>query len=60
MYIYLIKYNGEVIASAEDNDCATAAIMQYMSDGNPKDINLFELESIKHFTKEEFEDGTED
>lgn len=49
MYIYLIKYNGRVIAAAEDDDSATAVIQQYKRNEKSMDDSLFEKEAIRYF-----------
>ena len=50
MYIYLIKYNGNVIAATDGDESATSVIYQYMSDNKDMDIKLFEKEPIRFFT----------
>lgn len=50
MYIYLIKYNGNIIAATDGDESATAVICQYMSDNKDMDIKLFEKEPIRFFT----------
>lgn len=54
MYIYLVKYDGHIIAAAEDDASANAIINQYIGK-TPKttsiDRNLFEKESIRFIPK---------
>lgn len=49
MYIYLIKYNNQIIAATKDDEYATAVICQYMRDNKDMDIKLFEKEPIRFF-----------
>lgn len=49
MYIYLIKYNGEVIAAASDDDSATAVISQYKDYNEGMNPELFEKEAVRYF-----------
>lgn len=49
MYIYLIKYNNQIIAATKDDEYATAVIYQYMRDNKDMDIKLFEKEPIRFF-----------
>lgn len=55
MYIYLIKYNGNVIAATDGDESATAVIYQYMDINKDMDIKLFEKEPIRFFTDREME-----
>lgn len=48
-YIYLIKYNGEVIAAAENDERASEVILQYIRNTEGIDESLFEKESIRFF-----------
>lgn len=57
MYVYLIKYNNQVIAAAKDDASADAVIRQYMRN-NYVDISLFDKEAIRYFTEEDI-DGVE-
>lgn len=54
MYIYLVKYDGQIIAAAEDDESADAVINQYIWK-TPKttaiDRKLFEKESIRFIPK---------
>ena len=50
-YVYLIKYNNEVIAVAEDDECATMAIYQYMKNNKDIDIKLFEKVPVRYFRR---------
>lgn len=49
MYIYLIKYNGEVIAAASDDASATAVMNQYKDYNEGTNSELFEKEAIRYF-----------
>ena len=49
MYIYLIKYNGEVIAAAEDELTAKDAIENYLENNRTAKTTLFEKETIRYF-----------
>jgi hypothetical protein len=61
MYIYLIKYNGEVIAAAQEDASATAVINRYIKLNHIKDTSLFEKESIRYFEESGgTQSGTED
>lgn len=53
MYIYLIKYNGEIIAAADSDALATHVIHNYIRDNQDSDIELFEKESIRFFDGDE-------
>lgn len=55
MYIYLIKYNGNIIAATDGDESATAVIYQYMDINKDMDIKLFEKEPIRFFTDREME-----
>lgn len=48
-YIYLIKYNGNVIAAAEDDERAKEVIKQYRRNESSMDKKLFEVEAIRYF-----------
>ena len=48
-YIYLIKYNGSVIAAAENDKKAKEAIKQYRRNEKSMDKKLFEVEAIRYF-----------
>ena len=54
MYIYLVKYDGQIIAAAEDDESATLVINQYIAK-TPKtteiDLSLFEKEPIRFIPK---------
>lgn len=51
-YVYLIKYNGEVIAVAEDDETATSAILDYMDKNKDMVMKLFEKDPIRFFGSE--------
>lgn len=53
MYIYLIKYNGYVIASAQDDERADQVIQQYMQNNKDMKEEMFEREAIRYFGDEE-------
>ena len=49
-YVYLIKYNNEVIAVADSDDTATAAIVEYMKNNKDMvDIKNFEKEAVRFY-----------
>ena len=48
-YIYLIKYNGSVIAAAEDDKKAKEVIKQYRRNESSIDKKLFDVEAIRYF-----------
>lgn len=48
-YIYLIKYNGSVIAAAEDDERAKQVIKQYRRDNKTMKKELFSKEAIRFF-----------
>ena len=50
-YIYLIKYNGEVIAAAENDERASEVILQYIRNTEGIDESLVEKESIRFFSQ---------
>ena len=62
MYIYLIKYNGNVIASASDDKNVNAVIRQYKRTNSEKIMKpeLFEIEPIRFFTDKENNHGIKD
>lgn len=47
MYIYLIKYNNNVLAATKDDESATRVIYQYMSCDKSMEIKLFEKEAVR-------------
>lgn len=49
MYIYLIKYYGEVIAAADSDEKVDAVIKQYMRDNKDMKIENFSKEAIRFF-----------
>ena len=56
MYIYLIKYNGSVIAAAENDERASEVILQYIRNTEGIDKSLFEKESIRFFSQKKSHD----
>ena len=59
MYIYLIKYYGNIIAAAEDDKSAENVMKQYMRYNKDMKIENFQKEAVRFFPKEG-EDGTQD
>ena len=53
MYIYLIKYYGDVIAAAEDDTSADAVMKQYMRYNRDMKIENFQKEAVRFFSKED-------
>lgn len=53
MYIYLIKYYGDVIAAAEDDKSADAVMKQYMRYNRDMKIENFQKEAVRFFSKED-------
>ena len=51
-YVYLIKYNGEVIAVAKNDEFATNAIYTFMKHNKDMKIELFEKEPMRWFGNE--------
>ena len=49
MYIYNVKYNGQIIAAADNDERADQIIKQYMRDNKSMDMSLFEKEPIRFF-----------
>lgn len=49
MYIYLIKYNGHVIATAKNDKFADKAIKKFMKNDNTMKKKLFEKEAVRFF-----------
>lgn len=49
MYVYLIKYNGEVIAVAKNDDVAEAVIQEYVTNNKDSKIDNFDKEPIRFF-----------
>jgi len=50
MYIYIIKYNGEVIAAASSDDTAADVIRWFTENGKDVKTELFEKEPIRFFS----------
>lgn len=55
MYIYLIKYNDEILAAAQNDKCATAVIYQYMKNNKDMKMELFETTPIRYVEDKEDE-----
>lgn len=53
-YIYLIKYNGEVIAAAADDKNASAVINKYITRDKTMERSFFEKEAIRFFDRKDF------
>ena len=51
-YVYLIRYNGEVISVAQDDEYATKAIYMFMSNNKDMKIELFEKDPMRWFGNE--------
>lgn len=51
-YIYLIKYYGNIIAAADDDEWADKVIKQYIRNNVDMDMENFEKEPIRFFTNE--------
>lgn len=52
MYIYLIKYYGEVIAAADSDEKVDAVINQYMRDNKDMKSDMFAREAIRFFKED--------
>lgn len=52
MYIYLIKYYGEVIAAADSDEKVDAVINQYMRDNKDMKSDMFTREAIRFFKED--------
>ena len=50
-YIYLIKYNGNIIAAASDDKNASATILHYMLQNKDMRAELFDKEAIRYFDR---------
>lgn len=59
MYVYLIQYNKETIAVADDMYVAEATIQTYLNLNKDMDVELFDITPVKFFSKENT-DGTQD
>lgn len=53
MYIYLIKYNGNVIAAANNDETASAVIVHYMFENKDMKADLFDKEAVRYFDERE-------
>ena len=53
MYIYLIKYNGNVIAATNNDETASAVIVSYMFKNKDMKADLFEKEAVRYFDEQE-------
>ena len=51
MYVYLIKYNNNVIAAADGDVMADKIIKQYIQHNKTMEIGKFEKEPIRFFTE---------
>lgn len=51
MYVYLIKYNNNVIAAADGDVMADKIIKQYIQHNKTMEIDKFEKEPIRFFTE---------
>lgn len=55
MYIYLIKYNGNVIAATDGDKKADEVIKQYMRNNKDMTLNMFVKEPIRYFKEDKDE-----
>lgn len=53
MYIYLIKYNDNIIAAANNDETASAVIVSYMFKNKDMKADLFEKEAVRYFDEQE-------
>ena len=56
MYIYLIKYNGAIIAAADSDETAKKVMKQYRRHNKDMKKEWFSKEAIRFFTEEKNDD----
>ena len=51
MYIYIIKYNGEIIAATDDDMGAEFIIQEYCNNNKDMQIGLFDKVPVRFFSE---------